>query len=149
MRLTPTAGYAAYTTVKDGDSDQLRAIPNPGLGAIGGLIGYIDTDCSDDWTCVDKLYLKQAFQVINDNTGAAIGNLVGAVTIGDMRLYIPPEEIADNGDVEYNQYDANEDCEIDIDELSAAIDDFYAGTLDIEDLSEVIDYFYLGGEGYC
>ena len=49
----------------------------------------------------------------------------------------------------YNPYDTNKDCKIDLDELSVAIDDFYAGTLDIEGISEIIDYYHLGEAGYC
>lgn len=142
LRLTSTSIYGPYTIVKDGDLDQGRGLTDNfggNVGDIDDLISYIDSDCSNSWTCVDKLYLNLP------------NRYRGAVTIGDLRLYIPPEEIANGNDEPpvYNQYDANEDCEIDIDELSAAIDDFYAGTLDIDDLSEVIDYFYLGGAGYC
>ncbi len=72
---------------------------------------------------------------------------------GDYLPLVTPVGDDDNGDddddVKYNPYDANQDCEIDIDELSAAIDDFYAGILDIEEISEIIDYYYLGGAGYC
>ncbi len=77
--------------------------------------------------------------------------------LGDTLLpYNCEGQIASGGDylplvayAKYNPYDSNQDCEIDMDELSAAIDDFYAGTLDIEGLSEIIDYYYLGGAGYC
>ncbi len=79
--------------------------------------------------------------------------------LGDTLLpYNSAGQIIDGGDylplvapddVKYNPYDTNQDCEISIDELSAAIDDFYSGVLEIEDISEIIDYYYLGGEGYC
>lgn len=133
----------AWTVVKSADDDgkwyedSTSQVVMKDHGSSRNLVRVFDADCSGSFTCTDKVYIKQAF-----------GDYV---TIGDLRLYIPPEEIANGNDEPpvYNQYDANEDCEIDIDELSAAIDDFYAGTLDIDDLSEVIDYFYLGGAGYC
>jgi GNAT superfamily N-acetyltransferase len=49
------------------------------------LLGYIDSDCNCHWTCPDKLYLQQITGTIADNFS----------TIGDLRLYIPPEAIAD------------------------------------------------------
>ncbi len=144
----------AYTQIQVGDRDlswQFFKNADPqGISIINPVEWYIsilDMDCSGDWTCNDVLYLKQ----INNWKDHLHGSVV---TPGDLRLFVPPEYIGDVDEPEppvcsYNQYDANEDCEIDIDELSAAIDDFYAGTLDIDDLSEVIDYFYLGGAGYC
>ncbi len=86
----------------------------------------------------------------NDTDGDGLG--------GTLLPYNSEGQIANGGDylpliapddVKYNPYDTNQDCEISIDELSAAIDDFYSGVLEIEDISEIIDYYYLGGEGYC
>ncbi len=144
---------AAFTQIENGDGDlswQFFKNTDPeGLCIINPVEWYIsifDVDCSGDWTCSDILYLKQI-------TERQDFKHAGFVTAGDHRLFVPPEYIDGDDEPpvnpEYNQYDANEDCEIDIDELSAAIDDYYAGTLDIEGLSEVIDYYYLGGEGYC
>ena len=81
VRLTTTNGFAPYTTVMPGDSDMVENRLLQPLGQVGELIGYIDSDCSNSWTCPDKLYLDQQFPWV--------------VSIGDLRLYIPPEEIID------------------------------------------------------
>ncbi len=85
-----------------------------------------------------------------DNDGDGLGDTLlpydseGQISNGgDYLPLVTPD------DVKYNPYDTNQDCEISIDELSAAIDDFYSGVLEIEDISEIIDYYYLGGAGYC
>jgi hypothetical protein len=52
-------------------------INNP--GTLQELGGTIDGDCSDSWTCPDKLYLNQP-------TG--LWQFDEFVTIGDLRLYM-------------------------------------------------------------
>ena len=69
------------------------------------LLGYIDSDCSGDWTCVDKLYLQQLVA-----RGDYIDGIEGDnddqwdmqpfnlfVTVGDHRLYIPEVAITNEG----------------------------------------------------
>ena len=53
---------------------------------VNDLLGYIDSDCSLTWTCVDKLYLQQLVSV----QGVGQNNYNNFVTIGDIRLYVPP-----------------------------------------------------------
>ncbi|WP_292487839.1 hypothetical protein [Methanohalobium sp.] len=63
-------------------------------GNIADLIGYVDADDSGDWSCEDKLYIKQP-HVITEDRITEDGNAPWfdeAVTIGDVRLYIPPDE---------------------------------------------------------
>lgn len=52
-----------------------------------------------------------------------------------------------NSSGNYNVYDLNENCIIDISEISAAVDDFFNGQLSISEISELVDYF-LSGEEY-
>ncbi|MDD4497986.1 MAG: hypothetical protein PHV51_07560, partial [Methanosarcinaceae archaeon] len=106
IRLTANGwGYNAYTTVGAYDVDKgeiLTLMPdnpdNPALqGTFEDLLGYIDDDCSTTWTCPDKLYLQQSKN--NDTTGMNGDfdeNANFFVTIGDLRIYIPPEAIANN-----------------------------------------------------
>ncbi|MDD3041987.1 MAG: hypothetical protein PHW56_03465 [Methanosarcinaceae archaeon] len=141
VRLTPTAGYGAYTSVRAGNLDLVenRALTwHPLGGAINRSIGYIDSDCSDTWTCVDKLYLNQQFPPLP----VPITGLVGFATIGDMRLYIPPEEIVPNPD--YHPYDENKNRIIDMPELMKAISDWKAGSLSMEELMKIIGYWKAG-----
>jgi len=53
-----------------------------GNGTLQALGGYIDGDCSGDWTCPDKLYLNQPTDLWQFDE---------FVTIGDLRLYMPPD----------------------------------------------------------
>lgn len=53
-----------------------------GNATVNELLGYIDSDCSGDWTCPDKMYLQQ---LVNTSQHDLF------VTIGDLRLYIPDE----------------------------------------------------------
>lgn len=133
VRLTATAGFDPYTTVKADDLDRtsgrlLVPIDNTN-GDIAELIGYIDSDCSNSWTCPDKLYLIQDWSDV--------------VTIGDLRLYIPPEEIVST----YDKYDTNKNCKIDMGELAVAIGDWKTGTLGMGDLAICINYWKAGS--YC
>ncbi|MCM1987862.1 hypothetical protein, partial [Methanococcoides seepicolus] len=47
------------------------------------LLGYIDSDCTGDWTCPDKLYIQQ---LIADCEGFQLDL---GVSVGDLRLYVP------------------------------------------------------------
>jgi hypothetical protein len=106
-------------------------------------VSMFDNDCSGDWTCVDALYLSIDDEFRNDDY---------AVTHQDIRLFIPPELICENGEPEpecdYHAYDANQDGMISIGEVSNAIDDYRAGQIDIGMVSEVIDLYRIGGS-YC
>ena len=85
--------YPAYSDVQDGDFDALlnAELYDPVTGddekttPFWALVGYIDSDCSTDWTCPDKLYLQLLTGGLEDCL----------VTIHDFRLYIPPEAIAE------------------------------------------------------
>jgi hypothetical protein len=102
-----------------------------------------DVDCSGDWTCSDILYLNQI-------TEAADINHSGFVTAGDLRLYVPEEYISGETpeEPEYNPYDENEDCIIEMEEMMAAIEDWQEGSLSMEDMLEIIGY-WRAGTPYC
>ncbi|ADE37030.1 hypothetical protein [Methanohalophilus mahii] len=122
--------------------DLLSVVPHPSDDTF--TVGHFDTDCSGDWTCVDALYLQIDDEFCTDNL---------AVTHGDIRLFIPPDMIDDGEEPqeptpEYNEYDANENCIIELSEISAAVDDYLGGQMSISEISELIDYF-LSGEEYC
>ena len=76
-------GYPAYTTVMPLDDDRGEALTLIGNGVPRTLLGFVDSDCSGGWTCPDKLYLQQPVNALHD----------AVVTIGDLRLYIPPEMV--------------------------------------------------------
>lgn len=57
--------------------------------SIAEVLGYVDTDCSRSWTCVDKLYLQQL---------RPESHFDSFVTVGDVRLYIPPEMVGSGPD---------------------------------------------------
>jgi len=131
VRLTATAGFDPYTTVKADDLDRTSGrvlVPiDHTSGDIAELIGYIDSDCSNSWTCPDKLYLIQDWPDV--------------VTIGDLRLYIPPGEIGPSptptpGDCD--TYDANENGNIEINEAWAAVQDWLAEEIEISDAWAVV-----------
>ncbi|MDD4497987.1 MAG: hypothetical protein PHV51_07565 [Methanosarcinaceae archaeon] len=150
VRLTSTAGHDAYTSVRAGDSDLIEnrvLTVHPLGGAISESIGYVDSDCTDTWTCVDKLYLNQQFPPLP----VPIPGLVGFVTIGDMRLHSPPGKVEGETGGEskhYNPYDKDRDCIIDISELMDAIGDWKAGSLPIGELMDIIGYWKTGS-AYC
>jgi hypothetical protein len=75
------------------------------------------------------------------------------VTHQDIRLFIPPELICENGEepddeCDYHAYDANQDGIISIGEVSNAIDDYRATQISIGVVSELIDLYRTGGS-YC
>lgn len=86
---------------------ELDCLPDIGGGdaTVNDLLGYIDSDCSGDWTCVDKLYLQQLIErgyydvpddfEMNDPWGMQPFNLF--VTVGDHRLYIPENATINEG----------------------------------------------------
>ncbi|MDO9518236.1 MAG: hypothetical protein Q7J10_09360, partial [Methanosarcinaceae archaeon] len=99
VRLTVRDNYPAYSRVKIGDSDITDVLLDPVtftaplLTPITVMLGFIDSDCSATWTCVDKLYLQQMAGIETAN-----GNVADMfVTIGDFRLYIPQVAIDEEG----------------------------------------------------
>jgi len=86
--------YDAFTKVQIGDLDVTNDLKDPVTISTTletraeMLLGYIDSDCSADWSCPDKLYLQQI-------TGSDVADNV--VSIGDLRLYIPQDAIDDEG----------------------------------------------------
>ncbi|MBP2031131.1 hypothetical protein J2755_002079 [Methanohalophilus levihalophilus] len=82
--------YAAWSVVASNDvdvgDDLFGLLDTDGVRdggdytALNELLGYIDSDCSGDWTCPDKLYLQQIVDKKNYDH---------AVTVGDLRLYVP------------------------------------------------------------
>ncbi|NOR49206.1 MAG: hypothetical protein GQ533_14390 [Methanosarcinaceae archaeon] len=128
VRLTENETGEAYTRVTRDDSYLGEDLLDPVtyrttlVTPIFAMLGYIDSDCSTTWTCVDKLYLQQmtsmcmiwkdsdaALDVFEVTTLADLGVLAennrdmffnrcgfvadSVVTIGDFRIYIPPEAI--------------------------------------------------------
>ena len=155
VRLTEVTAngvtYGRYTVVESGDWDLLSntvlkdpLTNGPIVTPFWVFVGYIDSDCSGDWTCVDKLYLQQLWGPIYDTTNG--GWLFPSpsdhvVTIGDLRLYIPPEEIGPSptptpGDCD--TYDANENGNIEINEAWAAVQDWLAEEIEISDAWAVV-----------
>lgn len=129
VRLTPTAGFDAYTTVRTGDGDLGEV-----LVAIPPAIGYIDSDCSNTWSCPDKLYLEQL----------SVAGANGFVSIGDMRLYIPPGEIGGVEPGSCEIYDTNGVAGIQKDEAVQAIKDYLIyGTIDKQTAVEVLKCYLL------
>jgi isopentenyl phosphate kinase len=149
-RIADSTVYDPYTLVEVGDWDTLGdttlrdlATGNPTITTpFWELVGYIDSDLSFDWTCVDKLYLQQP-------TDTSFGDDV--VTIGDLRLYIPPHEICEEGsndECDYHAYDANQDGIITFGEVNTTIDAYRTGQTDFGTVNEIIDLYRTGGS-YC
>ena len=131
VRLTENGTGVSYTRVTRDDEYHGEELLDPVTSRhylvtpIFKMLGYIDSDCSMTWTCVDKLYLQQltckycmiwkyndaALDVFEVTSLADLGvvaennrdmffnecNFVTdcVVTIGDFRLYIPPEAISE------------------------------------------------------
>ena len=119
IRLTGFMGYDPYTVVKmvggvpDADYDMASPMPLNDLVVQGGaivtdmndLLGFVDTSCDNMWdnrttlgnagqpvaTGEDKLYLQQPV-LVNPNTARILDPFEDFVTIGDFRLYMPPNE---------------------------------------------------------
>ena len=51
------------------------------------------------------------------------------------------------GEPDYNDFDANQDCEISITEMGAALDAWYAGSIGMSEMGDVLDLWYQGT--YC
>ena len=144
IRLTaapvyPDSGYGAtgsvgeaWTRVISGDADLLWAAATVDiveLDALENVTQVFDSDCTQSWTCPDKLYLQQT--------------KYDFVTIGDERLYIPPGPV-DEGPIDL--YDANDNGYIDKDELKTAIYDYLTtpiGTVISKDDLKILIYDYL------
>jgi hypothetical protein len=128
---------AAWTRVLSGDLDLFRVVasvvataPVPaGPGGTDGVLEDItqvfDSDCTQSWTCPDKLYLQQT----KDDF----------VTIGDERLYIPGV-LGDEGPCEI--YDADNSGTIELSEVIAAIDDYFDDVIDLGTVIEVMDCYF-------
>ncbi|RNI11869.1 hypothetical protein EFE42_09545 [Methanohalophilus sp. RSK] len=82
--------YDAWSVVEDGDVDTLdlgffwdgllESFSWEQDAEFNDMIGYIDSDCTGDWTCPDKLYFQQMTDKFQYDK---------AVTVGDHRLYVP------------------------------------------------------------
>lgn len=131
IRLTaapvyPDSGYgatgsigAAWTRVISGDEDLLWAasgVDIEELDALENITQVFDSDCTQSWTCPDKLYLQQT----KDDF----------VTIGDERLYIPTDGVEEPTDP-CEIYDTNGTPGIQKDEAVKAVGDYlFDGTID-------------------
>jgi hypothetical protein len=107
-------------------------------------VSMFDNDCSGDWTCVDALYLSIDDEFCEDDF---------AVTHQDIRLFIPPELICENGEepndeCDYHEYDANQDGIISFGEVNTTIDAYRTGQTDLETVNDIIDLYRMGGS-YC
>jgi hypothetical protein len=77
-----------YTKDADVGTDLFNIGPND--EELYEVLGYIDTDCTLDWTCPDKLYIQQ----IVDECGEMHDKFV---SIGDFRVYVPQKAIDEEG----------------------------------------------------
>ena len=146
QRMASGRTYEPYTLVNQGDYDLIGETdlrdPVAPYGThlvteIWELLGYIDSDCSGDWTCPDKLYLQQIVDIQDVKAD-------DVVSIGDLRLYIPPEEI---GPVDDDDpcviYDTNGVAGIQKDEAVEAINDYLIhGTIDKKTAVEVLNCYF-------
>jgi len=168
IRLTGRTdmNYPAWSVVQSGDADQLGSVNSilldprtdiPTVDFLNGFVnggptfndylGFRDSNCTGIWDIYggDELYLQQLvpapdlFMTIPLPNDAQF-NLFS--TIGDFRIYMPP-----GSGPTYNQFDANQDCEISITEMGAALDAWYAGTIGIAEMGDVLDLWYQGT--YC
>lgn len=142
IRLTPSPVYpdsnygdtgsigAAWTRVDTGDLDLLwdaQGVDIDGLNDLEDITMVFDSDCSQSWTCPDKLYLQQTKDKF--------------VTIGDERLYIPPtdgEIVTDPCEL----YDTNEAEGIQVDEALNAVTDYFDDEIDIDTVLAVIVCYF-------
>lgn len=67
------------------------------------------------------------------------GEINEIITLYEEPVVIPPE---------YNEYDSNQNYIIEIEEISAAADDYLAGHLSIIQTSQLVDYFLSGDKYY-
>ncbi|MCM1987865.1 hypothetical protein, partial [Methanococcoides seepicolus] len=72
--------YDAWSVVESNDADVGDELKGIGLGnsysPLNYYLGYIDSDCTGDWTCPDKLYIQQRTETC-DNWGFETGDLSG------------------------------------------------------------------------
>jgi len=114
LRLTGYMGYDPYTVVRTGDADcnvaspillydlVVQGVPFAIVTPINNLLGFVDSSCDNLWdnremlaagqaTGEDKLYLQQPV-LVNPNSLNVLDPFEDFVTIGDFRLYMPPDE---------------------------------------------------------
>jgi hypothetical protein len=145
QRMASGRTYEPYTLVDQGDYDLIGETdlrdPVAPYGThleteIWELLGYIDSDCSGDWTCPDKLYLQQIVDIQDVKAD-------DVVSIGDLRLYIPPEEI---GPVDDDDpcviYDTNGVAGIQLDEAIDAVNDYFDGKINLATAIDVVNCFF-------
>jgi hypothetical protein len=146
------ATYEKFSVVLSGDLDCWRTLvlipddfaPVVNAGMPHFLTGWLDGDCSLDWTCADKLYMNQVFD--------------DYVTIGDLRVYMPPHDpLVTPPDTACDYYDdvlnsGDGDGEVDKDEAVAALWDYLLGTgpfgdgtFDKQDAVDMLWAYLLGG----
>ena len=98
--------YGTYTVVTSSDSDVTIPFLTPlldpatnlatgvaGAAVFNDYLGFVDSACDGEWTVTgeDKLYLQQLVLWPNGN-GARVNQFDAVVTIGDFRIYMPPDE---------------------------------------------------------
>jgi len=77
-----------YTNDDDVGTDLMNIGPND--ETLSEVLGYIDTDCTLDWTCPDKLYIQQLVDRCCEMHDKF-------VSIGDFRVYVPQKAIDEEG----------------------------------------------------
>ncbi|MCK5712423.1 MAG: hypothetical protein KAI25_06890, partial [Hyphomicrobiaceae bacterium] len=77
-----------WTSDDDVGEDLINIGPND--EELYEVLGYIDTDCTLDWTCTDKLYIQHCV----DKCGEMHDKFV---SIGDFRVYVPQKAIDEEG----------------------------------------------------
>ncbi|RKZ05277.1 hypothetical protein DRQ25_16530 [Candidatus Fermentibacteria bacterium] len=94
-------------------------------GVLENITQVFDSDCTQSWTCPDKLYLQQT--------------KYDFVTIGDERLYIPAGPVSDDP---CDIYDADGSETIELSEVIAAIDDYFDDLIELETVIDVMDCYF-------
>lgn len=141
--------YKAYTLVKPNDKDligdkELKDIITGDTELtteFQDIVGYFDADCSNSWTCPDRLYLQQIY-------GESPADWT--VTIGDFRLYSPcgpadpeePEPPEPGCTDPCCIYDTNGTMGIQLDEAVAAVRDYFDSKIDLETAITVISCYF-------
>jgi len=143
--------YAPYTVVWTGDNDLIGDKSLNDIGPFSVITRFMDADCSEDWTCPDKLYLQQVWG--SDGRNAEVADSV--VTIGDFRLYWPPcESTCTNGNSGGNSgnscsmpdaccdFDANDNGAIELSEAVAAVTAYFDAQISLGDAIAVINCYF-------